>query len=115
MAEKSNLDLFNALGEVEDATESSQIASQNIVDAPAGVIAETISAEIIAGGAPRLVMMSNLDNTKTVFFAIDMDAVPEAGIALAPGRQVVIPINQDRGLHAITAVSTAKLSWQSFG
>ena len=115
MAEKSRLDIVNALGSVELAVRSSQIASQEIVDAPAGVTATTTSAEIIAAGAARLVMMSNLDNTKSVFFAIDMPAFSDAGIVVFPGGQLTIPIGANRSLNAITDVSTAKLAWQSFG
>ena len=112
---KSNEDIFNALESVEVAVQSSQIASQEIVDAPAGTTATTTSAEIIAGGAARLVMMSNLDNTKSVFFAIDMAAIADAGIVVFPGDRVTIPIGENRSLNAITSVSTANLAWQSFG
>ena len=106
--------IVKAIEDVALVVAASQIASQGIIDDPDGAIVTAASSEIIAGNSARLVFISNIDNTKEVYLAVDMDAVAETGIVIFPGKSTILPLGEGRGLNAITASSTAKLSWQAF-
>ena len=101
---------------LEKAVSSISITAGDVIEAPASVVLDMTTKEIVAAdpNSTRLVVIAST-GPQDAFLAINFDAVGGAGILLRVDGDRNVPLGPGISLNGITSSATAACAFQVFG